>query len=82
VLACPLIVGAYHIVMQRSLGFVLYVNNQTKAIGVPFQEAQRIAAPYTREKRPPRLRIESAAEVSPWRVWRYDHETRRWVERS
>ena len=35
--------------MQRPLGFVLYVNNQTKAIGVPLEEAQRLAEPYTRE---------------------------------
>jgi len=68
--------------MQRPLGFVLYVNNQTKAIGVPLEEAQRLAGPYIREKRPPRLRIESAGEMSSWRVWRYDHGTRQWVERS
>jgi len=68
--------------MQRPFGFVLYVNNRTKAIGVPFQEAQRLAEPYTREKWPPRLRIESAGEISPWRVWRYDHATQRWVERG
>jgi hypothetical protein len=68
--------------MQRPLGFVLYVNNQTKAIGVPLQEAQRLAESYIREKRPPRLRIEGAAEMSPWRIWRYDHVTQQWVERS
>jgi hypothetical protein len=68
--------------MQRPVGFVLYVNNQTKAIGVPLQEAQRLAEPYTREKRPPRLRIESAGGMSPWRVWSYNHATRQWVERG
>jgi hypothetical protein len=68
--------------MQRSIGFVLYVNNQTKAIGVPLQEAQRLAEAYTCEKRPPRLRIESEGEMTPWRAWSYDHATRRWVERS
>jgi hypothetical protein len=68
--------------MQRSLGFVLYVNDQTKAIGVPLQEAQRLAEPYTHEKRPLRLRIESAPEMSPLQIWSYDHATRQWVERS
>jgi hypothetical protein len=81
-LVCLLMAGAYHMVMQRSIGFVLYVNNQTKAIGVALQEAQRLAEPYTREKRPLRLRIESDGATSPWQVWSYDHATRRWVERS
>jgi hypothetical protein len=75
-------VRAYYKVMQRSQGFVLYVNNQTKAIGVPLQEAQRLAEPYTHEKHPLPLRIESAGQTSPWLVWSYDHATRRWVEHS
>jgi len=68
--------------MQPPLGFVLYVDNRTKAVDVPLKEAQRIAAPYTREKHPLRLRIESADALSPPRIWRYDRATGQWVESS
>lgn len=68
--------------MQRARGFVLYVNNQTKAVGISLEEAQRLAAPFIREKRPPQLRIESAVAPAPSQIWNFDHAIGQWVERS